>query len=170
MAPSGPSVSFPLFSPCQHQISIQSSILRAPPTPSFDAPVLLPSAMAITCKPLPFPMLSPMPLPWKMSTHPAIFGAAVTQALTSSSFGQCIHPCRWSPSRQSTSWVHRRGLSCLHLLHPLTTPTAGRVDPQVFAYPYPHPCKPVPVRYGYRFGQVRVRVGIFYPRVTQVIH
>ena len=53
------SVSFPLFSPCQRQISIQFSILQALPMPSFDAPVPLLSTMAITCKPLPFPTMSP---------------------------------------------------------------------------------------------------------------
>jgi len=91
MAPSGPSVSFPLFPPCQHWISIQFSILQAPPTPSFDAPVPLLSAIAITHKLLPILMISPMPLPWQMLTHPVIFGAAIT-SLSLLSFGQCIHP------------------------------------------------------------------------------
>jgi len=64
-----------------------------------------------------------------------------------------------TPSHQSMSWVHQWGLSCLYLPYPLTTPTAGHVDPWVFAYPYPHLCKPVPMRYGYGFGWVRVWCG-----------
>jgi hypothetical protein len=34
---------------------------------------------------------------------------------------------------------------CLQLTHLFSTPTAGSVDPRVFACSYPHPCKSVPV-------------------------
>ena len=77
-----------------------------------------------------------------------MFGADVTRAPSAFAADPTLadgHP-----------YVNRR-LGCIGEVF-LSTPTAGYVDPRVFAYPYPHPRKPVPVRYGYGFGRVRVRV------------
>jgi len=68
---------------------------------------------------------------------------------SSSLLGRCIDPRRWSPSRQLTFWVHRRGLFAN------TSPVWSLPRLQVvltlgFLHtPNAHPCKPAPVPPGY---------------------
>jgi hypothetical protein len=119
---------------------------------------------------------SPMPLPTAMAiTHDiphadaltnvdppcCLFNSCYTSIVIVVGLGQCTHPRKWLPSRQSTSWVHLRGLFCQLFAHLITAPAIRGINWRFFTYT-PNPIHVNPYAYLTWF---RLWVRKFYPRV-----